>query len=60
MYLAYGRSRFIDLSTVNAICKGFGVPHFLMGHMPLTKTNSHEDAPPSQEAAGDSGCPVVC
>lgn len=49
----------MDESTVSAICEAFRVPHFLMGHMPLTRTNSYEDAPLDQGACGAEGCPVV-
>ena len=44
---------------IHAICGHFKVPKWLMGHIPLTRTNAFMDAPIDPRAARGGGCPVV-
>lgn len=44
---------------MGAICKAFGVPEFIMGHMSMSRTHAFADAPPLATHEEPRGCPVV-
>jgi len=57
----HDKSPFVSKAIVGAICKAFGVPQWLMGHMCVSRTHAFSDAPPmhATEAGEAHGCPVV-